>query len=440
MTIEDRIMKLLKEKNVDEAEIFIEREKKKRVFFEKNELKTLNQDEYTGIGLRVFLKKKQGFAHTNDLSRIEELVEEAVNLARNSQEDPYVGLPDPEEVEMVEDLYHEDVEKTTLEDTLRLGKNLVEIPRKVDSGISIDSAEVVVSSREKRILNTKGLSLTERKSTVRYFVMGMAVEGEKVSSFDYRVGGDVKIEGIEDKIKESAESFAKDILKTLGARTCESFKGSVLLSPDAFAMIFAMPISSLINAESVQERRSPWAGKLGEKVASDVLTFIDEPRKPSSIFSTSFDREGVPTRRTVIIENGVLKTYIYNTYTARKENRKSTGHASGWYRSMPSISVISPSFVSTLPLKKIFEKIDKGIYVRRFSGNANPVSGVFSGTVKGGRFIEKGEKTFPLIGTMISGSIFESLKRISAVSEEKEITSFGELPYVLVEDVSVVSK
>ncbi|HIP92220.1 MAG TPA: hypothetical protein EYH25_02005, partial [Thermotoga sp.] len=230
--LEDKIMKLLKEKNVDEAEIFIESEKKKRVFFEKNELKTLNQDEYVGIGLRIFLGKKQGFAHTNDLTRIEELVEEAVNLAKNSQEDPYVGLPDIEKVEEVEDLYHEDVDKTTLEDALRLGRYLVEIPRKIDSKISIDSAEMVISSKEKRILNTKGLSLSEKKSMVRYFVMGMAVEGEKVSSFDYRIGGDVKIEGIEDKIKESVEDFAKGLLRTLGAKVCESFKGPILLSPD----------------------------------------------------------------------------------------------------------------------------------------------------------------------------------------------------------------
>lgn len=438
--LEDKIMKLLKEKNVDEAEIFIESEKKKRVFFEKNELKTLNQDEYVGIGLRIFLGKKQGFAHTNDLTRIEELVEEAVNLAKNSQEDPYVGLPDIEKVEEVEDLYHEDVDKTTLEDALRLGRYLVEIPRKIDSKISIDSAEMVISSKEKRILNTKGLSLSEKKSMVRYFVMGMAVEGEKVSSFDYRIGGDVKIEGIEDKIKESVEDFAKDLLRTLGAKACESFKGPILLSPDAFAMIFAYPISSLVNAEFVQERRSPWVGKLGEKVASEIFTFIDDPRKPSSIFSTSFDREGVPTRKTVIIENGILKTYIYNTYTARRENKKSTGHASGWYRTMPGISVISPSIDSTLPLKKIFEKMEKGIYVRRFSGNANPVSGVFSGTVKGGMFVENGEKAFPLIGTMISGNIFESLKKISAISDEKEMTSLGKLPYVLVEDVNIISK
>ncbi len=444
------VMKFMKEKidglkakivrsGLRKVEIFLQRRNFKRVFFEKNELKTLNQDDLVGVGIRVVENNRQGFSFTNDPNEVFEVFDRAKELARLSEEDEYLDLPEPKECALVEGIYDDRFEEFDLERTLMLGKKMVEIPRRVDGRVSLDSAELTITVMENLVWNTLGLELSERKTTALFFLMGMAVEDNKVSSFDYVADASVESSDLDERIEKSARVFANRVISSLGAKSCPSYKGKVLLSPNAVGTILVQSLNFLVNSENVQEGRSPWAGKLNEKVASKVLTFLDSPRKPRKFTSVSFDREGVPTRDLVIIEDGVLKSYIYNTYRARRENKKSTGHASGGYQSTPSVSMNAPGLKGLLSLDEMLKMMDEGIFVRRYSGNVNPVNGIFSGTVKGGKYVKNGNYVYPLIGTMISGNIFELLNNITAISEETETTFFGELPYVLVDNVEVIS-
>lgn len=142
--------------------------------------------------------------------------------------------------------------------------------------------------------------------------------------------------------------------------------------------------------------------------------------------------------RSKIIDDGILRTYLYNSYTARKEGRSSTGHASGGARTVPGIGptnlLVKPGQRSK---EELISDVKRGILVTRFSGFPEPVSGELSGVVKGGFLIEDGKLTRPLIETMISGNLFELLAKISGLSRETERISTLVAPHIRIEDVSI---
>jgi len=235
------IMKFMKEKidglkakivrsGLKKVEIFLQRRNFKRVFFEKNELKTLNQDDLVGVGIRVVENNRQGFSFTNDPNEVFEVFDRAKELARLSEEDEYLDLPEPKECVLVEGIYDDRFEEFDLERTLMLGKKMVEIPRRVDGRVSLDSAELTITVMENLVWNTLGLELSERKTTALFFLMGMAVEDDKVSSFDYVADASVESSDLDERIEKSARVFANRVISSLGAKSCPSYKGKVLLS------------------------------------------------------------------------------------------------------------------------------------------------------------------------------------------------------------------
>jgi len=268
--------------------------------------------------------------------------------------------------------------------------------------------------------------------------MGWAADDEEVSSFDYQFGGKRFINDID--VKTIAKYFAKNVIGSLGAEKGESFVGTVILSPNSVFELLIFPLLFSINSNNVQKKMSKFKGKIGEKIASNLLTIKDNGILPHGLGSSSFDREGVPHKPINIIENGKLISYMYNAYTANKEGRLSTGHASGGARTVPGIGPTNFIIKSgNVNYKDMISNIDRGIIVTRFSGNTNPVSGDFSGVVKGGYLIKNGKIIKPLIETLIAGNIFEALNKITAISKETKWVNSSILPYLVIEDVNITS-
>jgi PmbA protein len=214
----------------------------------------------------------------------------------------------------------------------------------------------------------------------------------------------------------------------------------VILAPKAAAEVVSYPIEYSIRASAVQKETSKFRGKIGEAVASELLTVTDDATLKDGFSSTAFDREGVAPQVLPIIENGVLRSFLYDGYTARKEQRASSGHAGGGAGAVPSISTTNLVFsAGESSLADMIAGIDRGILVTRFSGNVDPVSGDFSGSVKGGRMIRSGKLAEPLCGTMIAGNTFDLLTRITAVSKERERLFSDVLPNIQLEEVTVTS-
>ena len=418
------------------AEIIRVAEEEKEAFFEKNTLKSVRAEQIERWGIRVLKGRRQASVSTNDPSTLPGMLDEALRLADASPEDPWAGLADARPVEPVPGLL-DTRRPVKLAEVLEAAAFLVDTSRAVDHRVSIDSSSASHCRRVVELASSTGIALSEETSSANAFVFGMAADGKDVSSFDYAVDESVSWDTLAGRLAVNAEAFAKAVVGSLGARPAPSFTGEALFGPDVTAEIVGA-VGFLASARNVQEKRSRFAGKLGTEVASAVFTLRDEPRVPGSPHSSSFDREGVPTAPLAVIEQGVLRSYLYDTRTAGKDGVASTGHASGGVSGSPSPALHAPAARGTLPLASITANIERGVIVRRFSGNLNPLNGVFSGLVKGGRYVARGRQRHPVTDTMLNSTLDEILANILAVSYETEPTGFGPLPWLLVGKVNVV--
>lgn len=429
----------------DEAEAFLTQGREIKVKAEANELKLATSHARDGVGIRVFSKRALGFASVNvlDEQNIAEAARVAVSLSKASPRDEHNLLPEPQPFEGVRGLYDRRAEGFQLDAAISKVEEMLATARGYDSRVMVEEASFNVTIERRAIVNSRGIKAEEQRNLFLYFIMGMARDGEEVSSFNYRVGCTRKTGEI--AVKEKALEFAREVVASLGAKKGESFVGTIILSPEAVWDLMVEPIVWAVNANNVQKGMSRWAGMLGMQVASPLLTIEDNGRLAGGACSASFDREGVPHARLKVIEEGVLHAYLHNTYTANKEGRNSTGHASGGARSVPRIDptnfMIKPGEQSK---EQLISEVKRGILVTRFSGSPQPVSGDVSGVVKGGFLIENGRLTRPLIETMISGNLFEFLSRISGVSQETEYLPFPPeialvSPYVRIEEVTVTA-
>ncbi|TYB94795.1 MAG: TldD/PmbA family protein [Kosmotoga sp.] len=428
----------IKEKGNYDVEVFARSKKRVRIFFEKNELKTLHEDEVEGIGIRVIKDGKLGFASTNvmDDESVENIVNDATVTSEIGTKDIGNVLTSPSEYTEIKGLYSKEMYSYNLPEVMKLARTFFRTVKDYDKRISLDSANVELTVLEDEISNSLGLSAKKKKTMLMYLLFGMAIDGDDISSFDYRFGVSTDLNNIEEKLNSTALQFATSVINSLGAHPCKSFNGLALLSPQVVAALFGQSLSILLNGEHVLRKRSPFHNKLNEVVGNEKLTILDNPLVDNSPYSSVFDREGTPTKKLVLIENGVLKNFIHNNYSAKHMECESTGHASGDFSELPAIELNNLEIPGQKKLEEITKTIDQGVFINRFSGNANPINGIVSGTVKGGWFINDGRREHPLTGVMMGTKIFEMFNNVIAISRETEQTFIGELPYILVDKVS----
>jgi PmbA protein len=424
----------------DEAEAFAVREKSINVEVQKNDLQIAKSMMSDGLGIRLFKDRSLGFAFVNafDEKGVGESIERALGIASAAPRDDHNGLPEPTGVDYQDGLFDEDAESYGIDRAVEQALAMLRAARDYDPRVTVDVGELAGQHGWKAIVSSKGVRAMEALSVFYCYILGMAKEGETVSSFDYQFDGSVSPAGFDPTAV--ARKFAENVVGSLGAVQGESFKGPILLAPKAAADVVGYPIEYSIRASTVQKETSKFCGKLGHAVASDLLSVTDDATLKDGFSSSSFDREGLARQILPIVDGGVLRNFLYDSYTARKEGLESTGHAGGGAGAVPSISTTNLVFSpGETPLEEIVAGIDRGILVTRFSGNVDPVSGDFSGSVKGGRMIRGGKLEEPLCGTMIAGNIFGLLPGISAVSKERERLFSDVLPYVKLEDVAVTS-
>ncbi|MEO0084467.1 MAG: TldD/PmbA family protein [candidate division WOR-3 bacterium] len=434
------IIKKALELGANEAEAYLIKSKQFYVSIEANDIKLAKSQISDGVGIRVFKNQGLGFASVNTLAKekVLDAVSNAVRLANLAPSDSGNILPMPAEtMPVVKDIYDPNVENLTMQDVLDYANTLLKTAINYDRRITIDSGIFSGSYGEHTVMNSKGIKVAEKFSSFEYGILGMARDNQEVSCFQDEFDSTRKISEI--NVVKVAMTFAEKVLKSLGAKKGESFKGTVILEPEVFADFIGVAINA-VSANNVQKKMSRWIGKLNQKVVSDCLTIEDNGLLPAGPASSAFDREGVSRKPLIIIDKGILNGYLYNSYCANKENRKSTSHAVGGVRSIPSVG---PSnvivHVGEKSLQKLISEVKKGVFVTRLSAQPDPFSGDFSGVVKGGFLIVDGELKQPLIETMIAGNVFTLLNQISGLSKEsKKVGSFF-LPYCRIEDVSVTS-
>ncbi len=399
---------------------------------EKGKLKSSQSGFEGGIGIRVFKEGSMGYAHAS-LERVEFAVEHAIAAARAGSPDKgFKSLPLPERYSTVRGTWDPAIASAGVASVAQLAMDVADASR-IDPRIDTINSGASVAQWSEAIVNTLGVSATDSGTTATLDVDVIAHEGqESGDGFEYAASRrlDLDIDGVGTAAGEMA-------LKSIRPQSIASGKMPIVLDPLAVGAIIAPAVT--VSAEDAQQDRSFMTGKIGEQIAVRDFSIVDDGLLPGGLETGPFDAEGVPSQRTSLVDKGVFQSYLYDSYAAHKEDRKSTGNASrGDFRQPPSISstnlVIAPGSESS-----ILDDVRRGVYVKATGDRPNMSTGEFSGLVYAGYIIRDGELAHALKQTNIGISVLDLLKQIDGISREVKTYFSLTAPTIRVNDVSVAS-
>lgn len=428
-----------KKLKVDHAEAFFEEGEELSIEVRDGEVENLKVARDSGLGVRVIQGNRLGYAYTSKLGRedVLETLKAALANAKAASEDPYYSLPRPAESYPQLDLEDPQMGEIPLEEKIELARQMERSGRSFDPLIKLTEQVSYEDVRyENAIANTEGVLLSSKGGFcggVAAFVAGKDGDLQTGFAVDFkRRVRDLDPEAI------GREAAAKAV-RMIGAQRLTTKRVPVVMDPYVVVSFLGM-LSSALTAEAVQKGRSLFAGKVGQKVAAEEVSITDDGAKPDGILSMPFDGEGVPTQRTVLVENGVLKGFLHNTYTAAKDGVLSTGNAvRGSYQSPPQLG--STNFYLAPGKWKpddIIRDTGEGFYLTEVMGmhTANPISGDFS-LGAAGIWIHNGELTTPVRGMVIAGNILELLERVDAVGSDLRFFGSRGAPTIRVASLTV---
>ena len=405
------------------------------------ELENLKEAGSRGAGLRIMVGRRTGASYTSDLSRegIDKLVRSAVELAEITTEDPHAGLPEPEELGSLPgdlQLYSADVEGLETGVKVDLAKRAEEAALSFDPRISNSEGASFDTHLGRHIFaNSRGFSGEYRSSYCALGVAPVARSGDSMErdSWDTlsRAFADL------DAPESVGRTAAQRALRRLNPVKVETQKVPVIFEPRT-ARTLLDHIFDAVHGMSVYRHESFLAGKLGEKVAAESITIVDDGTIPGLFGSSPFDDEGVPSRRTVVIDKGVLKSYLMNTYAARKLGLKTTGNASRALTGNAGIghgNFYVEKGVQTP--EQILAGISKGFYVTELMGfGVNTVTGDYSRGAAG-LWIRDGELAYAVSEVTIAGNLQEMLLGLEALGSDLEFRRSISAPTIKIGEMTV---
>lgn len=414
-----------------------------KVVYENTDFSMASSSQSTVLGLRVIVGNRLGFITTNSLDEndLKEKAREAQMVARLSPESHFHSIAPKQKASGLFSLEDEKLINLSPKEMVRFTELLVDEARK-DKRVTLDRAEFNLMISTRVIQNSNGVFQKVKQALCHWFIMGMAKEGNEVTSFDYDGDSSCQYSDIESKIKKTAHDFRESVLGSLGAGAGKNYRGAVLFHPSAVSALLTNCVSFNINARSQQDGMSKWATMLGQKVASPEFSMTENPldeTRPGDW--TPFDREGILTAKHEIVKEGILNFTAHNCFTATRGKTQSTGNAKGGSRSVPQIGLHGLNVgAGKASESQLYSGLNTGLVLKRFSGNSDPVSGQFSGIAKNSWWVENGKRHSSLKEVMISGNMFELLQNIKLIGSDvvRQTGSFDS-PYILIDGVSVTS-
>ncbi|MBF0329684.1 MAG: TldD/PmbA family protein [Nitrospirae bacterium] len=408
-------------RGAEEAEVFLKQTESISIEAKGGKAETIESSNTFGYCLRIIKKQRLGFSYSTDAADFEKVAFNAVSASEYTEQDGNLGFPLPSDISSV-NIYDEHIEKMDKETAIQHALALEHHAMAEDSRIKkLRKPSVTFTVSSTHIANSKGIN--ESYSATGCYAQLMAIAEESgLSQMGWEYEGSRFLSEI--SCERVAKKAAQRALQLLGAEKTTSFKGSVLLD-NSVACDFLGILSSALSAESVQKKKSLFADKIGMKVLNHNLSIIDSGLIDGKLGSKPFDDEGVAVKLKSPVENGILKSFMHNTYTAKKSGALSTGNAiRGSFRGMP---YVGPTNLYLEPISEDYSKpfaelvasVDRGIYVIETMGmhTANPISGEFSIGVSG-LLINAGKLGSPVKELVISGNITDLFKNISLVGED----------------------
>lgn len=408
------------------------------------ELETLKEAGSRGAGLRVLIGKRMGSSYTSDLTPegIRVMVQSAIDLAALTTEDPHSGLPDADELGSLPGdlgLFSEDVAGLETDRKIDAAKRAEAAALAFDPRISNSEGGSFDSSISGRVFaNSRGFTGAYRTSYCSISAVPVAVlDGAMERDYWFTSARDFK--GLEDP-EYVGRTAAQRALRRLGAVKVDTQKVTVIFEPRTARSLLGN-LFEAVEGRSIYREASFLAGKLGEKIADERFTLIDDGTLPHLFGSQPFDDEGVPTRRTPVIEKGVLKNYLLNTYTGRKLDMKTTGNASRGITGNAGIG--HGNFYLEAGDKspeEILRGVKNGFFVTELIGSGvNTVTGDYSrGAV--GIWIRDGELAFPVSEVTIASTLQEMLMGIAEIGNDLEFRGSVSAPTVSIGEMTVAGR
>jgi PmbA protein len=373
------------------------------------------------LSLRVFAGKATAAASTSDLSResLERVVDEATALARVTAEDPHAGLPEPRDlIAQVPDLELSDPSGHDLSPEAK-----IEIAR---------VAEAAALGSDPRITNSEGAEYWDRRARYAYGTSHGFAHAYDTSSFGLSVSpvagrnGDMQRDmwysmarrrsALEDPASIGRTAAAR-ALRRLGARKVKTAEVPVIFDPDTAASLLRS-IAGAASGPSLYRRASFLLDRLDKRIAASGVTIVDDPLLPRALGSRPFDGEGLPTRRTVLVDDGVLATYLLDTYSARKLGMRSTHHAT---RDGSGVSVGTTNLIlrpGSASAAALIGSVKQGLYVTELIGfGVNGVTGDYSRGAAG-IWIDNGELAYPVEEVTVAGNLLEMFAAIEGIADD----------------------
>jgi PmbA protein len=425
-----------------EADALVESGKQFRVDVLNGRIENLKQAQARGLGLRVFVDQRTALVYTSDLREgaLKDLAGRAVELAKKAEADEHAGLPGvPPSISASDEALHIHdpavvamSPETKIEWAKRMEKTVLGFDPRIKrcDGCSMQSGvgETVYAS-------SAGKSLTYRNTSIGGFINPLADDGDKQQSGGY---GEVQTHfdrlGTPESIGQEAGRRA---VEKVGARSVPTQKVPVIMHPD-IAANWIQNLFGAFSGEQVFKKVSYLTEKLGQPVASSMVTLIDDGVLAHGVGSSPFDGEGLPTQENVLIQDGVLKKFVYNAYWAKKAGAKSTGNATRGYQGTPGIGNRNLYLkAGTSTPEEIFASVDRGFYlVDTGAFGYNQTTGAYSYQAAG-FWIEGGKRAFPVQEITVASTTLEMLKNIVMVGNDLKFNGNVNSPTIKVAEMTV---
>lgn len=437
------LFNIAKKKNIEELEIYFSRSGSTSIELFNSEVEEYKVSDVSGISLKGKYNGKAGSVYTEEISEekairlLDQLMLNALIVETSEEFSLFEGSKNYPEVKT----FNGDIKNIKTDDKIVL---LKKIDKKVRNYKNIDTLMgpvFIERETETKIINSKNLNLEKKGNSILIYCSATAKKGDEVTT-----GGDFiltnDINSID--VDKFAEKVASNAINKLGGEKADSDKYKTLLSNEVVTDLLEV-MSSSFSAENVQKGLSVLEGKVKNSVFSKNISITDKPLVDFGPNSTAFDDEGVATSNKVIVKNGVLKTFLHNRKTAKKDGIKSTGN--GFKAGFKGLVAIKPTNFSIengeLSLEKLIAKVGDGIYIDELAGihaGLNPITGDFS-LQAGGFLIKDGKLDQPINLITVAGNFFEMLKDVNELGSDFKYSHSGVgSPSLFINELSISGK
>ncbi|MGB9907798.1 MAG: TldD/PmbA family protein [Candidatus Saccharicenans sp.] len=434
----ERLVQCGRQQGADEIEITLYDGREFEVEVRLGRIENLVEAASRYCTLRVIKEKRVASASSSDLtlSTLQSLIRRAISRARLTHPDDFAGLPAPARFKITEDslkLYDPEVARLKPQEKIKLALATEKIALKDKRITNSFGASFVTNELKTVLVNSNGFS-GEYLQTYCSLSLGLqAGQGDRLVE-DYWFSSRRHFKDLASP-EEVARTAIDRTVRQLNPRKIKTQNVPVIFEPTMTSWLLAF-LFACVSGTAVYQQTTFLAGKLGEKIGNDLVTVIDDGLLPGRLGSRPFDSEGLPTQRTVVVEKGVLKNYLCNTYASRKLNLPATGNGNG-RGVVPNNFFLEPG--PTTP-EEIIRSTPKGLLLTRVIGHGlNSVTGDISRGASG-LWIEDGQVVYPVSEITIAGNLGQILKNIEAVGNDLQFESPVCGPTIKVAEMTVAGR